>query len=159
MEKCVDIIGRGNGYQNINYEAPRDIWAVSSIFKRLQYADKVFQLHAPEYWEDFIPTLSNVVTIKPYKQLPGKEFINAQGLIDKYGPIFHSSISWIIAYAVEQGYTDIGFHGIHMRHQTEYGKQRDSLFFLFGVLQSKGIKLRVPKDSGIYLSSTCYGGL
>jgi hypothetical protein len=157
--KCVDIVGRANGYQKVNYEAARDIWAVSSVFKKLQKADKVFNLHAPDAWEPWVPFTKKIVTIKHYDSLPWTEVIPTEKLIKKYGYIFHSSISWIVAYAVHLGYKDIGFHGIHMQHHTEYGKQRDSLFLLFGMLLSKGIKLTIPEDSGIYISTKLYGGI
>jgi hypothetical protein len=158
MKKLV-IVGRAKGYQKVNYEAAQDIWAVSSIFKRLKRVDKIFQLHGPQAWEDWILNEQDkLVTIKKYFTLKNKEVLPTQKLVKKFGSIFHSSISWMLGYAVLKGYKHIEIRGVHMQHQTEYGKQRDSLFFLMGMLHSKGIKISVPKDCGIYLDTKLYGG-
>lgn len=157
MKKLV-IVGRANGYQTVNKKTVRDIWAVSSIYEKLNHADKVFQLHSPQHWENWILDVQpKLVTIKNYYTLSNKEIIPVKKLIKKYGPIFHSSITWMLAYADYLGYKDIEIKGVHMQHHTEYGKQRDSLFFLMGMLKSKGIKISVPLDSEIYLSTKLYG--
>jgi len=157
--KSVDIIGKAKGFERANNnETARQVWAVSSVYKKLNYADKVFNLHGPKRWEPWLDKIQNLVTIQRFASFPNAEVIPTNKLIKMFGPIFHSSISWMVGYAVLLGYKDIGFHGIHMQHETEYGKQRDSLFYLFGMLHCKKIKLRIDKDSGIYLDTKLYGG-
>lgn len=151
----LNIVGRGSGFRNVDYDA--EIWAVSTVCKSLRKYDKVFQLHKEELFEPWLKSAEDKsVLIRSSRRLPKANVIPCQELNKIFGKVFHSSVAWMFGYALYMGYTDIGFYGINMEHNTEYGPQRDSMFFLIGWAKSRGINIRIPKESGLYLPESNY---
>lgn len=98
-----------------------------------------------------------IIVIEEFKNRPGLIQIDQEALINKYGKIFHSSIAWMLGYAIEKGYTDITIHGVDMLQSSEYKHQRDSVFFLMGYAKAKGIKITLPPYSGLNVFNKLYG--
>lgn len=142
----VDIVGKGKDSSScLSSSNPK--WVVSTAYGKVgQKADKVFNLHKPEVLE---PWLSKAPAVLMGPFIEGKEILPARQLIDKFGDIFHSSIAWMIGYAVHLGYTEIHLYGVDMIHGSEYGEQRDSLFYLMGYVSALGIVIQCQKGSGI----------
>lgn len=80
-----------------------------------------------------------------------------EALLDLFGPIFASTISWMLAYAMFLEYTDIGIYGIDMTAGEEYSDQREPLIYLIGMARERGINIRIPEYSGIYMPPQIYG--
>jgi len=152
MEKLI-IMGRGNGWQDIKWEIGREVWAVLSVYGSYKKADRYFDIHkmdnkALNRYRDMIPDdLLFTADLFPHEYI-----------INRFGPVFHSSVSWLLGYAAIMGYTDIKIIGVNMEHGSEYGDQRDSFFYLYGYLSALGIKIEIPQNSGVYLSKKLYGG-
>jgi hypothetical protein len=70
-----------------------------------------------------------------------------------------NSISWMIAYAIEQGYTNIGLWGVDMAASSEYQFQLPNLLFWMGVCAGKGIKLHIPEECKLILIKQFYWNL
>ncbi len=62
---------------------------------------------------------------------------------------FSSSISWLIALAMEEGATDIGLWGIDLESGEEYISQFVGCVHLLDLAQHKGINVHLPKDCGL----------
>ena len=119
--------------------------------------EKVFQLHRPQKWESGIEKVRGRLVVAWDKA--GFEYcerLPAHTLIARYGMIFASSISWMLAYALELGYQDIALCGVDMEAPTEYGPQRDYLFYLMGLARQRA-DITVPRGNGIYLPPIAYG--
>jgi len=125
--KTVSLVGRSNGYEHA-FNAEGTIWCVSSAFKLLHpdKVDLIFNLHHPDVFEDWLPDEGHRVCTAfpgPYKrQYP------VDHMIRKYGPVFGSSISWMIALAIEEGFQKINIFGCDMASKEEYIYQRDTFF-------------------------------
>lgn len=62
---------------------------------------------------------------------------------------FSSSISWLIALAMEEQATDIGLWGIDLESGEEYISQFVGCVHLLDLAQHKGINIHLPKDCGL----------
>lgn len=154
--KSVSIVGRAPGFEKA-LEAEGALWCVSSAFKLLNNADKVdlvFQMHKPPVWEDWLTEIWQKVVVAypgPFRLYP------VEAMVKKYGFAFGSSISWMIALAIEQGYERINIFGVEMASQVEYAEQRDTLFYMVGRAEALGIKVVIPKGSRLFFKDRMYG--
>jgi hypothetical protein len=172
--KKVSIIGRGPGFERaiLDQENGYDIWAPSTACGSTTSAEgifpglfaigvepnKIFQLHQRKVFEPWLKEKSaSVVLIQSDVFYPACQVLPAQELVDKHGFRFGSSLAWMIAYAVELGYEEINIHGAHMAHETEYGIQRDTLFYFVGYAEGRGVKVNIDRDSGIFIGNQIYG--
>lgn len=158
--KSLNIIGRGRDWMQGLVTENREKWIVSSaFFVRPEFSvDKVFQLHAPSAWEQGCHDIKEKLIIAwPHQGFEWCERLPSDKLIETFGEIFYSSISWMLGMAFLQGYDDIELHGIDMLNETEYIAQRDGLFYLMGILAGKGVNITVPEKSGVYLRKEKYG--
>lgn len=154
----LSIIGRGCRYLNGARDDTRERWIVSSAYfdqpEECATCEKVFQLHAPAIWEHGIGAIkSRLVTAWGNEG----EILPAAALVAEFGPVFPSSISWMLGYALFLGYTDIELHGVDMMGGTEYAGQRDHLFYLIGVARGRGVKVTMQEYAGVYLAPEVYG--
>jgi hypothetical protein len=75
----------------------------------------------------------------------------------KYGRgKFGSSFGYLIALAVEEGFTEIQMYGCDLASEEEYKKQRESTAYWIGVCEGKGIKFVLPEATPI-LAAQPYG--
>lgn len=156
--KRVAIIGRGSRWEQ-GYFDPGEKWVVSSAyFRKPGPADKVFQLHRPDIWErDISSIFDRLVTAWPAPGYDLCERIPAMALIHEFGPVFSSSISWMLAYALFLGYDEIALYGVDMIADDEYGAQRDYLFYLLGVAKARGVKIETREYAGVHFAPEIYG--
>lgn len=159
MKLC--IVGKAGSWAY----CPKDttIWCVSTIYERLIRAgynpSLVFQLHRKGLHEAWLRDIqSKVVLIRPDAGLPKAVVLDAEALLKKFGMKFTSSVSWMMAYAIQQQkYDTIEFFGLNMDHDSEYGRQRDSFFYFYGRAEESGINLITDPDSGIHIAESKYG--
>jgi len=156
--KQITIVGKSDGYEEVNH-ADGTIWVVSSVFKLLQQPEKVdliFQLHKADVWEDWLPEESlRVVTAFP-APFPSRLF-PAKRMIEQYGPVFGSTIAWMIAYAMEQLPEQINILGVDMATRDEYIYQRDTFFYFCGRAEQLGIKINIPTNRRTFFKDQIYG--
>jgi hypothetical protein len=70
---------------------------------------------------------------------------------------FTNSISWMIALAIYQDYTDIGVYGVDMAQSSEYREQRPSCEFFLGWAKGAGLNIHIPDDSDLLKTTHLYG--
>lgn len=169
--KEVSIVGKSNGYKKA-LESPGEIWAVSSAFKLLPSGrvKLIFNLHKPDVWEPWLEEESRrVMTAYPDRehgpdtgshspgyQHPGFLQFPSKALFNKYGPVFGSTISWMMAFAIEQRYQKINIFGVDMATQEEYIDQRDTFFYMAGRAEERGIEIIIPEDSRTFFKDRMY---
>lgn len=156
MSKVLSIVGKAPGYDKVK-TAEGDVWCVSSAFhliEKMCNVDLIFNLHKPHTWEAWLPPeMERVMVAFPslYLQYPVKE------ILKKYGPVFGSSISWMIALAIKEEYNIINLFGLEMATHQEYIDQRDTLFYMIGRAEALGIEVNIPEDSRIFFKDRIYG--
>lgn len=156
--KEVSIVGRSNGYEH-SFKAEGEIWVVSSAFKLLHpdKVDLIFQLHKPDVWESWLPEESErVVTAFPGKIVKYRNY-PVEYMLKKYGPVFGSSVSWMIALAIEEKFEKINIFGCDLASKEEYINQRDTFFYMCGRAEALGIEINIPEDSRSFYKDRIYG--
>ena len=155
----VSIVGRGSGYNKVN-EAGGTVWAVSSVFEKLSpdKVDLIFQLHKPDVFEDWLPSQHDKV-MTAFNMLGFYQLYPVDDILKKYGAVFGSTVAWMLALAIERGYEKINLFGLDMATRQEYVDQRDTVFYLIGRAEERGIQICIPEDSRLYFKDRIYGVL
>lgn len=160
----INIVGKSHGYE-IAEEAPGKTWVVSSVFPMLKnpsVVDLIFNIHKPELWEPWLLREAHrTMTAFPRKvSAPGeRQFLMfpAKELLAAYGPVFGSSIAWMIAFATTQKPKTISIFGVDMATEPEYIEQRDTLFYWIGRAEAHGISVIIPENRRIFFKDRIYG--
>jgi len=160
----VAIIGGGHGYRTvIDYADDEDValWAVSSIYPALQSypIDRVYEIHKEEKWKTFNYTALGDKLVLPYSSAtcPYARVSPVTDLGKRYGILFSSTVSWMVASALDEKVEELIFLGVDMEAYSEYGQQRDGLFFLLGQARAMGVEITIPEDSQINIFGQQYG--
>jgi hypothetical protein len=70
---------------------------------------------------------------------------------------FTNSISEMMALAIDEGFEEIHVYGVNMSHFTEWGFQKPSCEYFFGLAKGMGIKVYAPTESDLCKSFYIYG--
>lgn len=150
-----------------------------------------FELHDPEGWhpDDSVPRRQKwhpkywehltkqheagkaIYVAEPHPDMPHalrfpyQQLIERYSLKDKHGqpkPYFTNTVSWLIAYAIDQGATHLGIFGVDMAQQekgvkSEYAYQRPSVEYFIGLAAGRGIEVYVPDESDLMKAARLYG--
>jgi hypothetical protein len=78
--------------------------------------------------------------------------------VERHGPYwFTSSIAWMMAYAIDEGATEIGLYGCDMAVKDEYYEQRPGVRRWVEIAEEKGIKVIIPPESDLTQPPQLYG--
>jgi hypothetical protein len=134
----IEIIGRGPSRKPMrpNFEH----WIMSTALREgepLPIDDAVlfWNLHVPSLWEDWFKTSYHTVAFHPTEN---GLLLDPLTLLIRYGRVFASTVSWMIAQAIEWQVSHILFNGVDLEAATEV-RQRDSFFYMVGVARTKGL--------------------
>jgi hypothetical protein len=144
-----------------------EIWSCSPPNFDLPRVDAWFELHnldrkiAPPANRPYIETIMQHPRVYITQKDP--RFPNAiefpwKPLVEKYGrDFFSSSLSWMMAFAIEQKPEKIGLWGVDMSANEEYGQQRPGLKFFMREAKKAGIGVYAPPQSDIMQPMPLYG--
>ena len=162
------VVGKSHGYE-IAEETPGKVWAVSSVFPKFRdpsFIDLIFNLHTPDLWEPWLFNEAHrTMTAFPRKVVPEGQAqfrrFPAKELLDQCGPVFGSTVAWMIAFAITQTPKPERIHilGVDMATEPEYIEQRDTLFYWIGRAEAYGIEVKIPETSRIFFKDRIYGVL
>lgn len=152
------------------FHDPRwQIWACSPDNReQLPRIDLWFELHGDLGWHEYISWAPDYcqwlqgqtfpVFAQDQTYIPRAMTFPMDALIAKYGRYhFTSSFSWMIAYAFEQGATEIGLFGVDMTADQEYARQRPGFQHFMTLAAQKGIRILAPDESDILQPPPLYG--
>lgn len=144
------------------------IWGCSpGAAPNLRRVDAFFELHR---WEGFDPAFvawmagleCPVYTLEAQPEVPTSVIFPSAGLLEKYPGVrqsfFTSSISWMLAWAIEQdGVEEIGLWGVDLSATEEYALQKPGCHFFMLEAERRGIKITVPPESDLLRPVALYG--
>jgi len=149
------------------FEGDWEIWSCSPGTMSARRVDKLFELHRwepgqPWFQPAYIDYLNNfegeVIMSAPVPSVKGCKILPYEDLVDKYGPYFFtSSLSWMMAMAIEAGATKIALYGVDMAATTEYHDQRLGCQYFATLAKSMGIEVGVPPESDLLRPAPLYG--
>jgi hypothetical protein len=147
------IVGGSQGrddaiaYKNTDW----NIWCPARVYDAVSYASLVFEAHQDSTrWTSRTTQAfkdKKLILQMPEKQFPSAFLLPVPEMLDKFGGVFTSSFSWMLAYALYRGATDISFCGVNMAHETELLTQRPGLFFLLGYARANDINIFISEHS------------
>lgn len=124
---------------------PKEEWEANNAKELEAYRAFLNGLSVPLYMDDVHPEYPNSV------RYPLEEII--QGLGYDY---FTSSIAYLIALAIFEGFEELHIFGVEMVFGTEYVHERPCVEFWLGVAHARGIELLMPEESTL-LRGPLYG--
>jgi hypothetical protein len=68
-------------------------------------------------------------------------------ILSEYRRYFTSQAAWMMALALTEGVTHLGFFGVHYSLDEEHKKQRAGCEYWMGVCEGKGVQLVLPPGS------------
>lgn len=133
-----------------------EIWAHASAHPLCQRVDRYFDLHpeavwrAPKRWaENYQVWLRQMATPiymqKHYKDVPTSVRYPKERILAEYPHrYFTSQVAWMVALAMAEGVTHLGFYGIHYAMDAERSRQRAGCEYWMGLAEGKGVQLVIP---------------
>lgn len=147
----IEIVGRGPSRQPIDRD--RQTWYISTAlmqkindFHQVRPHDFIFQLHDESLFEDWLPNDYRVKLMKPSAKLPEACCIMPDDIVKEFGPVFSSTVSWMIAYALDGSIDSIHLNGIDLSSDLEGPAQRESLAYMVGMARAAGIKVTTNSE-------------
>ena len=156
-------------------EAPFDdpsyeIWTMNDAhaFLKGRRATRWFEIHIEAVWReptrrtagfiDHLRTFSGPIYMQQhYDEFPTSVAYPYEHMFNKYGRgKFGSSFAYLIALALEEGFTEIQMYGCDLASETEYKKQRESTAYWIGRCEGAGVKFVLPQATPI-LCAQPYG--
>ena len=151
----ITIIGKGRGWQYAPKEG--EIWGVNDLCSRRD-VDVVFNMHAPARkgdlcWEPSVSyaNKNNIpfITLQKLSDVPSSIRYPIEEMHTDY---FTNSISYMIAYAIFKGATQIDLYGCTLWGRAEYAQQKPNVEYWIGYARGKGIKVNIHKKSNLMKS-------
>jgi hypothetical protein len=145
------------------------IWACSpGNMGALPRVDAWFEIHGSLLWpenkhygEPYIKFLSELkipVYMQDKRYCTNAIPLPKDELVKEFGPYyFTSSFSWMMAYAMHRGCTEMALYGIDMASRDEYILQRPGAYHFFNEARKRGIKISAPYESDIMQPPGLYG--
>jgi hypothetical protein len=134
----VDIIGTGESSLGYDWSTNNIKWSVGSAFN--SYKDNInlyFCIHDGEIVDHACIT---------------QEDYPLHDIIDEFGSeYFTCSISYMIAYAMYIGVSEINIYGVDMSIGSEYSFERPSVLYWIGRAEGMGIKVNSNLNEGLFL--------
>lgn len=145
------------------------IWACSpGNMNALPRVDAWFEVHGNMLWPENKHYGENYLNWLRQQKFPvymqNKSFIShaiqlpRDELVKEFGPYFFtSSFSWMMAFAMREGASDIALYGIDMASRDEYILQRPGAYYFFTEAERRGVKITAPYESDIMQPPMLYG--
>jgi len=144
-----------------------DIWACSPGTASAPRADRRYELHRwePEqewFSEGYIKILSEckgpVIMSEQVDVVPNCQVIDWMAHVERFGPYFFTStLAWMMADAIVEGYEKIALYGVDMAATSEYHDQRMGCQYFAMLAASMGIEVGVPPESDLLRPAPLYG--
>lgn len=149
-----------------------DVWSLGDGWIFQPRFTRWFEMHPiecltdyclPEYLE-FLQTCGvPVITRAPTDLIPTATPFPFDRAVETFGSYFESTIGYMLALAILEGYQEIALFGVDMAPGTVYEAHRNSTEYLIGWARGRGIDVFVPQRSfllkptnGLY-GATCTG--
>ena len=92
-----------------------------------------------------------------FEDVPNSVKYPIEHIVQKFGRYFTNSISYLLAMAIDEGYTEIHLYGVEMAQDSEYAYQRPSVEFFMGIARGLGITIHLPEGCTLLQTAWLYG--
>lgn len=138
------------------YDPSWEIWAHATVYAYCKRVDRYFDLHpwewistkpVPGYLEWLKTQQTPIYMQRQFRDVPRSLRFPRERVMAEYPRYFTSHAAWMIALALSEGVTHLGFFGIHYALDEEHKKQRAGCEFWMGVAIGKGVQIVNPEGS------------
>lgn len=145
------------------YDPSWEIWAHATVHPFCKRVDRFFDLHpwewisgkpVPGYLEWLKTCKTPVYMQRKMKDVPASVRFPRERLLAEFPRYFTSHAAWMIALALTEGVTHLGFYGIHYALDEEHKKQRAGCEFWMGIAVGKGVQIVNPPGSPLLREPT-----
>ena len=184
LKKKVAIVGGGPSRRLAPFgDETWDVWAFSSLRLKTPRVARWFEMHAPgdlatqltratparrsfrEYARFLRELKCPIYMQRRLRALPHSVAYPLEAALAAFGRCFTSTVSYMIALAILEGYDVIGVWGVHLTARSVYSRQRPGVEYLLGVARRRGIEvvlppgspLRVPEEPVLPYTDVLYG--
>lgn len=159
--KAVALVGTATSSRDLVNEQPPEVevWGLNMSYEWMPRWDRWFEMHDRTRYSfiegDHLEWLKAcdcpVYMAERYADIPQSvrypiEHVTQEG---RFRPLFTSSIAYMIAMAIAEGFTEIRFCGIDMSMDSEYAYQRAACEYWIGIAEALGITVVIPPSSPI----------
>lgn len=173
----VALVGFASTYKHAPYDDPSwEIWGINELWKYLGRWDRWFELHKRDVfakegnreqaahvaWLQSQNESRPIYMLERFDDIPGSVPYPLKAMSERFfpgqeRPYFTSSISYMLALAIAEGFTEIALYGIDLAADVEYMHQRPSAEYLIGVARGMGITVTIAPGSALLKSDGVYG--
>ena len=178
-EKKVAICGFAESYKTAPFEdQTMEVWGLNELWKYLPRWNRWFEIHDADTlgvtkrdltegemkrhldWLKAPADAGRLIYMQP--QFCDGRFPNAvpfplERLVTQFGRYFTSTIGYMIALAIADGYTWIGLYGIDLASDVEYRHQRANAEYFVGLARGLGRTVVIAPGSAIMQGGHLYG--
>ena len=144
-----------------------DIWGCSPGTAGAPRIDRRYEMHRWEpgkewFSEAYVKLLKEfegpVKMSAQVDDVPGCEVVDWMAHVETFGPYFFTStLAWMMADAITEGYERIALYGVDMAATSEYHDQRMGIQYFAMLAGSMGIEVGVPPESDCLRPAPLYG--
>ena len=134
-----------------------EIWAHATCHPYCKRVDRYFDLHPWEWisgkpvpgYLAWLKTLQTPIYMqRKFRDVPAsRRYPKERMLAGEYPRYFTNHVAWMVALALSEGVTHLGFFGIHYALEEEHKKQRAGCEFWMGVAVGRGVQIVNPPGS------------
>ncbi len=138
------------------YDPTWEIWAHSTCYPYCKRVDRYFDLHpwkwisekpVPGYLEWLQTSKVPIYMQRTFQKVPASVRYPKERILAEFPSYFTSQAAWMIALALTEGVTHLGFFGIHYALDEEHKKQRAGCEFWMGMAMARGVHVVNPPGS------------
>jgi hypothetical protein len=138
------------------YDASWEIWAHSTTYPLCKRVDRYFDLHPwkwivekpmPGYVDWLTSVRTPVYMQRKFPAVRSSVRYPRERVLTEFRRYFTSQAAWMMALALTEGVTHLGFFGIHYSLDEEHKKQRAGCEYWMGVCEGRGVQLVLPPGS------------
>ena len=153
----IALIGSAQTVYNAPWYDPTwEIWAHATVHHYCRRVDRYFDLHPwewitgksiPDYMDFLAKCKVPIYMQREFQLVPASLRYPKERIMAEHPRYFTSHAAWMIAMALSEGVTHLGFFGIHYALDEEHKKQRAGCEYWMGVAHGKGVQLVIPEGA------------
>lgn len=176
-EKKVALVGFADSWKQAPFDDPDvEIWGLNELHKYVPRWSRWFEVHDAETLGVTARDLSEgeqkrhlawlsqdhgkPIYMQPQfcdGRFPSAVAFPLEQMVATYGRYFTSSIGYMLALAITEGFTWIGMYGIDLASDVEYPGQRPNAEYFVGLARGKGLTVEIAPTSALLKAGHLYG--
>ena len=166
--KAVAMVGFSARHRHLTpFDDPNiEIWGLNRLHQQKWFTrtNRMFQLHPIKYLQKCVGLSAGdrdhyewltqkhdfpIYCQKAYSEFPSAVKYPIWNMRRKYGDFYTSTLAYMMAMALDEGFNHIELYGYDMEADTEYKYQRDSAEYFIGLAEGMGVEVFLPSNSSL----------